>query len=99
MSKVAEATFETFNCLSVDHVHFSEGAKEYIRCASELPRIEGCMRKDLTPQELVEVYNDEKVRFDKISLLHDDAVAAHKASDAQLQAVSEKVSQIKDMLG
>ncbi|KAL5864627.1 hypothetical protein ACOSQ3_002141 [Xanthoceras sorbifolium] len=84
--------------LPIDYEAFSRRVGEFIESASRLAGIEQSICKECSLEELTELYNGEKVRFDEISKFHDEAVSAFTNSSRRQQSLQEEASRVRDML-
>ncbi|TXG54969.1 hypothetical protein EZV62_020225 [Acer yangbiense] len=84
--------------LPIDYKPFSRRVREFIESALRLAGIEKSICEDCSLEELTEIYNGKKVRFDDISNAHDEAVAAFANSSQRHQSLQEEASRLRDML-
>ncbi|KAI9177523.1 hypothetical protein LWI28_016298 [Acer negundo] len=100
MTKEANKFFSNLDRvqLPIDYEPFSRRVGEFIESASRLARIEKSICKDCSLEELTELYNDKKVRFDDLSKAHDEAVAAFANSSQRHRSLQEEASRLRDML-
>ncbi|KAK2665971.1 hypothetical protein Ddye_004545 [Dipteronia dyeriana] len=100
MTKKADKFFSDLDRvqLPINYEPFSRRVREFIESASRLAGIEKSICKACSLEELTEVYNSEKVRFDDISKAHDEAVAAFSNSSRRHQSLQEDASRLRDML-
>ncbi|WCJ40259.1 hypothetical protein M5689_021189 [Euphorbia peplus] len=98
MLKVAEAIFTSLRTLSIECNPFVEAVKNYIFNVSKLSVIEGYLRNRLSSHELISVCENEKARFNNISSLHTEALAAYEASADRRHSLQEEISRVKGTL-
>ncbi|KAK0588852.1 hypothetical protein LWI29_006242 [Acer saccharum] len=84
--------------LPIDYEPFSRRVREFIESASRLAGIEKSICEDCSLEELTELYNGKKVRFNDISKAHDEVVAAFANSSQRHQSLQEEASRLRDML-
>uniref|UniRef100_A0A6N2L464 Uncharacterized protein n=1 Tax=Salix viminalis TaxID=40686 RepID=A0A6N2L464_SALVM len=98
MLKAAEVTFDNLRHLPIDYASFSKAVREYIDCKSKLAGISESMGGDISSDELLGHYNDNKTHFDNISQHHVEAVSACEASENRLQSLRGEVSRARHSL-
>ncbi|KAK4846779.1 hypothetical protein QYF36_021850 [Acer negundo] len=100
MTKEADKFFSDLDRLKlpIDYEPFSRRVREFIESASRLARIEKSICNDCSLEELTELYNGKKERFDDISKAHDEAVAAFANSSQRHQSLQEEASRLRDTL-
>ncbi|KAJ6409708.1 hypothetical protein OIU84_009246 [Salix udensis] len=98
MLKAAEVTFDNLRHLPIDYASFSKAVREYIDCKSKLAGISESMGGDISSDELLGHYNDNKTQFDNISQHHVEAVSACEASENRLQSLRGEVSRARHSL-
>ncbi|KAH7577105.1 hypothetical protein ACOSQ2_002142 [Xanthoceras sorbifolium] len=99
MTKLANKFFSELDHvqLPIDYEPFSRRVGEFIESASRLAGIDQSICKECSLEELTELYNGEKVRFDEISKVHDEAVSTSANSSRHQQSLQEEASRVRDM--
>ncbi|CAL1405434.1 unnamed protein product [Linum trigynum] len=98
MIKLADDTFHIWRSNLVEYEPFSHSVNEYIEHASRLAWIDELIHGKPSSQELLDLYHEEKARFDGISELHADAVAAHRSSSFKYESLSKEVERMRNEL-
>ncbi|XP_054800722.1 uncharacterized protein LOC129304906 isoform X1 [Prosopis cineraria] len=98
MRKAAEDTFDLLKTLPVDYKKFSEHVWEFINSTSSSVEVQNSAQNDLSLEEHIQHYEEEKLR---LSGIHDNFVKTNallKASQWHSQSLREKASRLKEML-
>ena len=98
MEEAADKTFAVLNLLSVDHTSFSEHVRNFIACATSLADFEESMTGKSSSEDIMELYESEKAKFDTISRMHSETKDAITASDQRLKQLGEEASLLKEIL-
>lgn len=98
MALVADHYFTALNHLSAEFTSFSEKVRKFIARASSLAEIERSINADSSAQEIMERYEEEKLRYTNIFRSHAQTVDAVTASEQDIKSLREEASHVKEML-
>ncbi|KAJ4729577.1 DNA topoisomerase [Melia azedarach] len=98
LTRGVSEVFSVLNDMSVENNPVNGRLKEFADSALKFDRIEQSFGNERSIEELIELYNEQQIRFDDISKVHKKAVADFTASSKRLQSLHEEASRVREML-